>query len=153
VFERFRALAEDMKALHEELKGLRERLASSLPESFLNAPPSPSDTVGVAKVAVLGPRIEVEAARRHDQVTLKMRRIEADGARGFGEQLLVGDQEAADLVIDRSGALYVVDWSTSEGQTFNLLLKDGATGQVAATAQVKPYQTAGRFVFVGYRLD
>ena len=33
------------------------------------------------------------------------------------------------------------------------LLKDGATGQTAASVQVKPQQAQGRLIFVGYRLE
>jgi len=34
-----------------------------------------------------------------------------------------------------------------------LQLKDGASGQVTATVHVRPQQSGGRFLFVGYRLE
>jgi hypothetical protein len=58
-----------------------------------------------------------------------------------------------DLPIDQSGALYVVEWSTAEGHVYTLLLRDGASGQPAASVPVRDKQSEGRFVFVGYRVD
>jgi hypothetical protein len=97
--------------------------------------------------------IEVDANRRHDLVLLRVRRLEADSAMPVAETELGQDQPGVDLPIDRSGGLYVVDWSTSDGQAYALQLKDGATGLPAAVVQVKPFQSSGRFVFVGYRLE
>jgi hypothetical protein len=63
------------------------------------------------------------------------------------------DAVFADLPIDQNGALYLVEWSTTDGQSYNLVLRDGASGQPAATVPVKPLQNQGRFVFVGYRVE
>jgi len=120
---------------------------------FLAGPPPSSDNVGIAKTAVLAPRIEVDASRRHDLVLLRVRRLEAEEARLVADTELGQDQTGVELPIDRSGALYVVDWSTTDGQAYTLQLKDGATELAAAVVQVKPFQASGRFVFVGYRLE
>lgn len=146
-------LRKELSALGEELRGLRDRPAFPVSLPFLAGPPASSDSVGVAKVAVLAPRVEVEASRRHDLVSLKVRRVEPVAVRAVGEVELGTDQTGVDLPLDQSGALYVVDWSTSEGYSVSLVLRDGATGQPAATVQVKPLQNQGRFVFVGYRLE
>ena len=55
--------------------------------------------------------------------------------------------------LDDSGALYVVDWETSEGHVYNLVLRDGASEQPAASVRVHEYQGRGRFAFVGYRVE
>jgi len=152
--EALEGIRKDMRSLAEEVGGLKDRLAPpTLSGPFLAAPPPSSDSVGVAKVAVFAPRVEVDSARRHDLVTLRVKRIEAGGAKAVGETELGTDQLGVDVPIDQSGALYVVDWSTSEGLSYSLLLKDGASGQTAATVQVKPLQNEGRFIFAGYRLD
>lgn len=151
--EGLRALKEDMGGLKEEVRGLRERPALLLSGPFLSGPPPSSDSVGVAKVAVFAPRLEIDASRRHDVVSLKVRRIEVGAARAVAETELSTDQTGVELPLDQSGALYAVEWTTSEGHSYNLVLKDGATGLPAATVQVKPLQAQGRFLFVGYRLD
>lgn len=148
-----RGLKEDLASVQEELRGLRERPAGLVAAPFLAAPPPSSDTVGVAKVAVFAPRVEVDSTRRHDVVFLKVRRLEAGPARAVSETELSTDQTGVDLTLDQSGALYSVEWSTSEGYSYSLVLRDGATGLPAATVQVKPLQAQGRFLFVGYRLD
>lgn len=147
------ALRKELSALAEELRGLKDRPGFPVSLPFLAGPPPSSDSVGVAKVAVLAPRVEVEALRRHDLVFLKVRRIELAAVRAVGEVELGTDQIGVDLPLDQSGALYIVDWSTSEGYSVSLVLRDGATGQPAATVQVKPLQNQGRFVFVGYRVE
>jgi hypothetical protein len=58
-----------------------------------------------------------------------------------------------DLPIDQNGALYLVEWSTSEGHAYNLVLRDGASGQPAASVPVRERQSEGRFALVGYRVD
>lgn len=151
--ERVEALSQHMKTQGEEIGALARRGGSSVAAPFLAAPPPSSDFAGVAKVAVFAPRVEVDSARRHDNVTLKLRRLEAGGSQGASEITLGSDETATALPIGASGALYVVDWSTSEGQSYTLHLRDGATGQIAATVQVKPLQNEGKFIFVGYRLD
>ena len=143
----------DMRALSEEVGGLNDRIASPLSGPFLAGPPPSSDSVGVAKVAVFAPRIEVDSPRRHDLVSLKIKRIEPGGARVVEETELGTDQLGVDVPIDQNGALYVIDWSTAEGLSYSLQLKDGASGLTAATAQVKPLQNEGRFILVGYRID
>jgi hypothetical protein len=151
--EALEALGNDLQAMGSELAAMKERGAATTAGPFLAAPPAASDTVGVAKTAVFAPRVEAEATRRRDTVVLKVRRIEATEVRPVASVDLATDQIAADLPIDQSGALYVVEWSTSEGQSYSLVLKDGATGLPAATAQVKPLQNEGRFLFVGYRVE
>jgi hypothetical protein len=66
---------------------------------------------------------------------------------------LTPDASAVDLPIDQSGALYLVEWATSEGHVYNLVLRDGASGQPAASVPVKEKQNEGRFALVGYRVD
>ena len=84
---------------------------------------------------------------------LKLKRIEAGGSRPLAETQLDAGEDFVELPLDQSGALYVVDWSTTEGHEYDLVLRDGATGQPAATVHVKQLQNQGRFLFVGYRLD
>lgn len=148
------ALRKDIHALGDEVGGLREKLSPPpLAGPFLAAPPPSSDAVGVAKVAVFDPRVEVDATRRHDAVSFRVRRIEAGALKPVGDVDLGSDQDGIDLPLDQNGALYVVDWSTSEGSTFALVLKDGASRLPVATVQVKQYQKEGRFILVGYRLE
>jgi hypothetical protein len=151
--EALAGLGKTLDSLGADLADLRRAVAPSLAGPFLSGPPASSDSVGVARTAVLAPRIEVDANRRHDLVLLRVRRLEADGAVAVAEAELGQDQPGVALPIDRSGALYVVDWSTSDGQAYALQLKDGATELPAAVVQVKPFQASGRFVFVGYRLE
>ena len=63
------------------------------------------------------------------------------------------DTTGVDLPIDQNGAVYLLEWATSEGFNYNLVLRDAATGRSAALVQVKQLQNTGRFLFVGYRLD
>jgi hypothetical protein len=148
------AMRRDIRALGDEVGGLRERMAPTpLAGPFLAAPPSSSDLVGVAKVAVFNPRVEVDASRRHDAVSFKVRRVETGALKPVGDVDLGTDQDGVELPLDQNGALYVVDWSTSEGSSFALVLKDGASRLPVATVQVKQYQKEGRFILVGYRLD
>jgi hypothetical protein len=142
----------DLKLVDAGVTDLRSRPVSPPSGPFMAAPPPSSDAVGVAKTVVFAPRIEVDTIRRRDLVSLKLRRVEAGGARLIAEKEL-GNDEGVDLPIDQNGALYIVEWSTTEGQTYNLLLRDGTSGQTAATAQVKVLQTQGRFLFVGYRTE
>jgi hypothetical protein len=86
-------------------------------------------------------------------VFLKLRRIESEGVTLVGDAEVGQDSTGTDLALDKSGALYVLEWATSDGHSYNLLLKDGASGQTAATVTVKPLQAQGRFLFVGYRLE
>ena len=148
------ALAGDVRAMGGELARVAESSSGGgAAAAFQAGPPASSDSAGVAKTVVFAPRIEADASRRRDLVTLKVKRIVAGEVHSVGSLEMSSDQLVAEIPIDRSGALYVVDWSTSEGHSYSLVLKDGATGLPAATVQVKPLQSEGRFVFVGYRLD
>jgi hypothetical protein len=121
--------------------------------AYLAAPPLPSDRLGAAKTAVFAPRVEVESFLRHDTVLIKLKRVEASAIRTVAELELTPDLSGIDLPLDESGALYVVDWSTSEGHFFNLVLRDGASGLLAASCPVKEKQSEGRFALVGYRVE
>ena len=143
---------EELAGAREDVRELKER-PQPVAAPFLAAPPPSSDKLGVAKTAVFAPRVEVESFLRHDTVILKLRRVEASGVRTVGEFELTPDASGVDLPLDQSGALYLVEWSTSEGHVYNLVLRDGASGQPASSVPVKEKQSEGRFVFVGYRVD
>lgn len=159
------ALRHEMQQRHEALETMkgdlatvrdearRERVATPLATSFLASPPTGSDSLGVARAAVFAPRIEAESPRRRDTVQIKVKRIEPGAVRTVGDLEFVADALSVDLPLDQNGALYIVEWSTSDGQSYNLVLRDGASGQPAATVPVKPLQSQGRFVFVGYRVE
>jgi hypothetical protein len=146
------ALKADLKAVEGGVIELRSRPITPPSGPFMAAPPPSSDAVGVAKTVVFAPRIEVDTVKRRDLVVLKVRRVEASGVQLVGEKELASE-EGVDLPIDQNGALYIVEWSTTEGQTYNLLLRDGMSGLTAATAQVRLQQTQGKFIFVGYRAE
>jgi hypothetical protein len=150
---RVKELGDAMRAVTDGLESVKERLATPVAGPFLSAPPPSSDTVGVAKVAVFAPRVEAEAQRRRDVVFLKVKRVEAAGLRLLAEVELPADQNGVDLPIDQNGALYVVEWTTSDGNAYSLQLRDGASSLLAASVQVKQLQSQGRFLFVGYRVD
>jgi hypothetical protein len=143
---------EELAGVREDLHELRDR-PQPVAAPFLASPPASSDKLGVAKGAVLAPRVEVESFLRHDTVVLKVRRVEAGAVRTVAELELTPDASGVDLPIDQSGALYLVEWSTSEGHVYNLVLRDGASGQPVSSVPVKEKQSEGRFVLVGYRLD
>jgi hypothetical protein len=147
-----RTVREELGGVREDLRELRER-PQPVAAPFLAGPPPASDKLGVAKTAVLAPRVDVESFLRHDTVYLKLRRVEAGSVRTVSEVELTPDVGGVDLPIDQSGALYVVEWSTAEGHVYNLLLRDGASGQPAASVPVREKQSEGRFVLVGYRVD
>lgn len=151
--EALTSIGRDLRSIGDEVAALKEKVASPLSGPFLAGPPPSSDSVGIAKVAVFAPKVEVDASRRHDIVFLKVKRIEAGGIRAVGDTELGSDQTSVSLPLDQNGALYVVDWSTSEGHSYNLVLRDGASEQAAATVQVKPLQGQGRFILVGYRVE
>ena len=146
-------LRESMKAVTEGVDVLRDRVATPVAAPFLSAPPPSSDTVGVAKVAVFAPRVEAEAQRRRDIVFLKLKRVEAGQVKLVAEVELPADQAGVDLPLDQNGALYIVEWATSDGNAFNLQLKDGTSALTAAFVLVKNLQSQGRFIFVGYRVE
>jgi hypothetical protein len=143
---------EELAGVRGDLRELRDR-PQVVAAPFLAAPAAASDRLGVAKTAVLAPRVEVESFLRHDTVVLKLRRVEAGAVRTVGEVEITPDASGVDLPLDQSGALYLVEWSTSEGHVYNLVLRDGASGQPAASVPVKERQSEGRFALVGYRVD
>jgi hypothetical protein len=145
------AMKADLKAVEAGVADLRARPVTPPSGPFMAAPPPSSDAVGVAKTVVFAPRIEADTLKRRDLVTLKVRRVDATGVQFLGEREL--GEEAVELPIDQNGALYIVDWSTTEGPTYNLVLRDGTSSQAAATAQVGIRQTQGKFIFVGYRAE
>ena len=148
----FLAMKNDLGALREEVRASRER-GPSVSAPFLSGPPVPSDLLGVAKTAVFAPQVAVDSTRRHDTVTLRVKRIETGAIHKVAEVELTADAQTVDIPLDQNGALYLVEWSTSEGQVYDLILKDGASGQPAASVPVKALQAQGRFVFVGYRVE
>jgi hypothetical protein len=145
-------VGQELVGVRDDVRELRDR-PQPVAAPFLAAPPAGSDRLGVAKGAVLAPRVEVDSFLRHDTVTLKVRRVEASAVRTVAEVELTPDANGVDLPIDQSGALYLVEWSTSEGHVYNLVLRDGASGQPAASVPVKEKQNEGRFVLVGYRVE
>jgi hypothetical protein len=152
--EMLAGMSKDLKSLADALGDVKERLGPApLGGPFLQSPPSPSDSVGVAKQLVLQPRLEVDSALRHDVVQLKLKRIETSGVRLVAELEIGTDVLGVDLPIDQNGAVYALEWSTSEGFNYNLVLRDSATGRSAALVQVKQLQNFGRIIFVGYKLD
>ena len=149
--ENLDAMKADLKAVEAGVDDLRARPVTPPSGPFMAAPPPSSDAVGVAKTVVFAPRIEADTLKRRDLVTLKVRRVDAAGVQFLGEREL--GEEGVDLPIDQNGALYIVDWSTTEGPAYNLVLRDGTSSQTAATAQVGIRQTQGKFIFVGYRAE
>jgi len=145
-------VGQELVGVREDVRDLRER-PQPVAAPFLAGPPASSDRLGVAKGAVFAPRVEVESFLRHDTVALKLRRVEASAVRTVAEVELTPDASGVDLPIDQSGALYIVEWSTSEGHVYNLVLRDGASGQPAASVPVKEKQNEGRFVLVAYRVE
>jgi hypothetical protein len=145
-------VGQEVVGVRDDVRELRDR-PQPVAAPFLAAPPAGSDRLGVAKQAVFAPRVEVDSFLRHDTVVLKVRRVEAAAVRTVAEVELTPDASGVDLPIDQSGALYIVEWSTSEGHVYNLVLRDGASGQPAASVPVKEKQEEGRFVLVGYRVD
>jgi len=149
----------DVAPMKEDVAGLKERVGQDVATTFLEGPPASTDAVGYAQVAVFSPRVMVDTARRHDVVSFRVKRVDAGAVRPIAEVVLARDDYAVELPLDRNGALYVVDWSTAEGFSYNLVLRDGAGGpddlggQPAASVQVKPYQSQGRLIFVGYRVE
>jgi hypothetical protein len=145
-----REMRDEAQATSREVAELRGRLEGLVAGPFLASPPPGSDTAGVAQHAVFAPRLEVDLAQRHDLVSFVLRRVEMRSAPTVASFDLVADQESVPVPVDLNGALYVIDWVTSEGYTLTLVLRDGATGNAAATTQVRPQQRSGRFIFVGY---
>jgi hypothetical protein len=143
---------QELDGVREDVKELKER-PQPVAAPFLAAPPPGSDRLGVARTAVFAPRVDVDSFRRHDTVVLKLRRVDATAIRTVAELELTPDLAGIELPIDQNGALYIVEWSTSEGHLYDLVLRDGASGQPAASVPVKEKQNEGRFVLVGYRVD
>ena len=146
------AVQDRLATLEETLLAVREGLGELSPVAvpFLANPPPSSNLVGVAQVPVFVPELAADSAAHHDIVFLKLRRVERNGSPVVGETELTETGGPARLPLDRNGALFVVDWSTSAGHGYQLVLRDGLSGRVAATVEIGPYEDAGSFVFVGY---
>ena len=144
---------EQIGAVREDVRRLREHPPRDLAAAFLSSPANGSDRMGVARAAVFAPRVEVDSSVRHDTVYLTVKRIEPTAVTTVAEVELTSDLDGIDLPLDDSGALYVVDWETSEGHVYKLVLRDGASDQPAASVSVHEYQGRGRFAFVGYRVE
>lgn len=144
---------EEVATVREDLRWMREHPPRDLAAAFLSSPANGSDRLGVARAAVFAPRVEVDSSVRHDTVYLTVKRIEPTRVTPIAEVELTSDLNGIDLPLDDSGALYVVDWETSEGHVYNLVLRDGASGQPAASVAIHEYQSRGRFAFVGYRVE
>mgnify|MGYP001829095662 FL=1 len=142
-----------IRAVREDVREVREHPPRDLAAAFLSSPANGSDRMGVARAAVFAPRVEVDSAVRHDTVYLTVKRIEPTAVTTVAEVELTSDLDGIDLPLDDSGALYVVDWETSEGHVYKLVLRDGASDQPAASVAVHEYQGRGRFAFVGYRVE
>jgi hypothetical protein len=156
--ERYEAMRGELRAVAEGVTELRNRAAPPVVLPFLSGSPPSTDNVGVSRVAVFAPRLVVDSARQHDIVFLRLKRVEPGAIRPVADLELGSDQLQLDLPLDQNGALYILDWQTSEGTSYNLLLRDGAGGAEslaapAATVQVKPLQNQGRFIFVGYSVE
>jgi hypothetical protein len=147
------SVREGLRSMRDDVAELRERPPRPVAAGFLAAPPASSDRLGVARTAVFAPRIEVDSALRHDTVTLRVKRVEAAAVRVVAELELTPDLNGIDVPLDQSGALFLVEWSTSEGHVYNLVLRDGASGQPVASVPVKEKQSEGRFALVGYRVE
>lgn len=145
-----REMRDEAQATSREVAELRRELEGLVAAPFLAGPPPGSDTAGVAEHAVFDPCIEVDLSQRHDLISFTLKRVKMHSAPAVRSFDLVADQENVSVPLDRNGALYVAEWVTSEGYTLTLTLRDGLTGQVAATARIRPHQRAGRFIFVGY---
>jgi hypothetical protein len=130
--------------------GQMEGDAEWVAASFLANPPQSSDLVGMAGTPVFAPQLDVDSPARHDIVFLSIMRLDAEGANLVGRAELTEAVGATALPLDRNGALYVAQWTTSEGHDYDLILRDGLSGRVAATVKVGPYERTGSFVFVGY---
>lgn len=151
-------LQREAKASSEALQATTDRLVelqgqAALSSLFLSASPSASDANGVAKALLFAPRLEIDSARRHDTLFVKLRRVEPQAIKTVATLELGASENSLALPSDRNGALYLLEWSTIEGFSFALVLRDGASEQPAATVQVKPQQNEGRFLFVAARLD
>ena len=142
-----------IRAVREDVRELREHPPRDLAAAFLSSPANGSDRMGVARAAVFAPRVEVDSSVRHDTVYLTVKRVEPTAVTTVAEVELTSDLDGIDLPLDDSGALYVVDWETSEGHVYKLVLRDGASDQPAASVSVHEYQGRGRFAFVGYRVE
>jgi len=145
--------------LEQRISELRDAVAESAVRSeplaapFLASPPPSSDAVGVSRVPVFAPRLVVDSPARYDVVYVSVFRLEADGREEVARVELGQDPQGVALPLDRSGALYLVEWSTSDGHSYELQLRDGLSGLVAAAVKVKPLEHQGRFLLVGYSVE
>jgi hypothetical protein len=147
------SVREELRAVRAEVRKLSERTPRGPAATFLGGPANGSDRFGVARVAVFAPRIEVESPVRHDTIYLTLKRVETSALRTIAEVELTPDLGGVDLPLDENGGLYLVEWETTEGQVYNLVLRDGASLQPAASVAIREYESKGLFVFVGYRVE
>jgi hypothetical protein len=143
---------DELGAVRQEVKQLRQTPPRAPAATFLAGPANGSDRFGVARASVFAPRVE-DSALRHDTVYLTLKRIETTAVKTIGEVELTPDLNGVDLPLDENAALYLVEWETTEGHVYNLVLRDGASGQPAASVTVTEYESRGLFVFVGYRVE
>ena len=116
-------------------------------------PTAPNVLLRQRHIEIGGPDIDYGALIASDTVYLTVKRIEPTAVTVVAEVELTSDLDGVDLPLDESGALYVVDWETSEGHVYKLVLRDGASDQPAASVAIHEYQGRGRFAFVGYRVE
>lgn len=146
-----RGVKSDMGVLKERVTTLAGQPV--LATAFLTSPPPSSDSLGVAKTPVFSPRLTVDSIRRHDTLFLKLRRIEPATVKLVAELELSASEPTLELPVDQNGALYVLEWTTTEGFNYTLALRDGASDQTAASVQVRPLLNQGRFLYVASRLE
>ena len=147
------AVRDELQAVRADMKKMSESPPRGPAATFLAGPARGSDRFGVAQAAVFAPRIEVETQVRHDTLYLKVKRVETSALVTVGEVELTPDSGGVDLPLDENGALYLVEWETTEGHVYTLVLRDGASLQPAASVAVTEYESKGLFAFVGYRVE
>ena len=142
------------KELGRELASVRDRFSLLVATTFLASPPASSDVVGVSRVPVFAPYIEADTQRQRDAIHFRVKRVDVSASRPVGADVdLPSGQLNVGLPVDVNGALYSVEWWTSEGYSYPIQLRDGASDVAVATVQVRPLQNRGRFLYVGYKLD
>jgi hypothetical protein len=146
------SVREEVRAMREDIRTLSESPPRGPAATFLAGPARGSDRFGVAQAAVFAPRMEVESRVRHDTIYLTVKRVETRGLETIAEVELTPDGDGVELPLDENGALYLVEWETTEGHVLTLVLRDGASLQPAASVAVTEFESRGLFVFVGYRV-
>ena len=147
------SVREELRAVRADVRKLSESPPRGPAATFLAGPANGSDRFGVARAAVFAPRIEVESPVRHDTIYLTVKRVKTTALQTIGEVELTPDLGGIDLPLDENGALYLVEWETTEGHRYNLVLRDGASLQPAASVAISEYESKGLFAFVGYRVE